>query len=115
WTVGADVDRQRERRQGFVNRGGAAGALRRNEIGEAGNSDVYGQLDWMLHPEWRVIAGLRASNVRLAVRDDHVVPGNGDDSGSARYRHVSPVLGAVWHATDRLNVYANVGEGFETP
>jgi iron complex outermembrane receptor protein len=31
------------------------------------------------------------------------------------YRNTSPVLGLVWFANDDLNIYGNIGRGFETP
>ncbi|WP_241672990.1 TonB-dependent receptor family protein [Lacisediminimonas profundi] len=115
WTAGIDADRQRERRKGFDNNSGTPGTLRRDENGEASNLDAYGQMDWAVHPQWRLIAGVRASRVRLAVDDYFIVGGNPNDSGSVQYRQTSPVLGTVWHASHDLNVYANLGQGFETP
>jgi iron complex outermembrane receptor protein len=62
-----------------------------------------------------VLAGIRYSSVRFRSEDHYIVPGNPDDSGSVSYQHTSPVVGAVWHVRDGLNLYANYGEGFETP
>ncbi|MCZ2497295.1 TonB-dependent receptor [Xylophilus sp. Kf1] len=115
WTAGFSADRQREQRQGLVNNNGVAGALRRDEIDRAGNNDVFAQVDWQATANWRFIAGMRNSRVRLAVDDRYVVPGNPDDSGAREYRQTSPVLGTVWSVADNLNLYANAGQGFETP
>ena len=118
WTLGMDIDRLREQRQGFVNNAGNndPGALRRNERDRAGNTDVFAQVDVLLSPTWRVVAGVRSSQVRLAVDDQFIaLPGNPDDSGQRTWRHTSPVLGVVWSAADSLNLYANLGRGFETP
>ena len=61
-------------------------------------------------------SGVRSSQVRLAVDDQFIaLPGNPDDSGQRTWRHTSPVLGVVWSAADSLNLYANLGRGFETP
>ncbi len=60
-------------------------------------------------------AGLRYSDVRFKSDDHYITAANPDDSGRVSYSHLSPVAGAVWHATDAINVYANAGEGFETP
>ena len=38
-------------------------------------------------------------------------PQNPDDSGARSFRDTSPVLGAVWHATDSVNVYAQLRRG----
>lgn len=121
WTLGMEADSLSERRQGFVNNGGTAGALRRDENDHARNTDVFAQVDWTFAPQWRATAGVRMSRVRLSVDDDYIVPdadptlNNPDDSGSVVYRETSPVAGLVWSASDNVNIYANVGQGFETP
>lgn len=116
WTLGAEANRLSEHRQGFVNQAGTAGALRRDEQDSAANADLYAQLDAWLSPRWRAMAGLRASRVRMQVNDHYpATPANPDDSGARSWRHTSPALGLVWSATDQLNLYANVGQGFETP
>uniref|UniRef100_UPI0030D7C3A3 TonB-dependent receptor family protein n=1 Tax=Acidovorax sp. sic0104 TaxID=2854784 RepID=UPI0030D7C3A3 len=115
WTAGVETHRMAEHRQGFVNDAGMRGDLRRNEQDRATNTDVYGQLDAWLSTRWRAIAGLRASQVRVQVDDRHITPANPDDSGTRSWRHTSPVLGMVWSATDTVNLYANMGRGFETP
>jgi iron complex outermembrane receptor protein len=115
WTVGFEADTQKEHRRGFVNNNGTPGALRRDENDRARNTDVFGQVDWTFDPQWRLIAGLRASRVRLSVDDNFITAVSPDDSGSVSFRNTSPVVGLVWHATDAVNVYANLGRGFETP
>jgi len=113
-TAGLEHERMAERRRGFINEGGRAGALRRDEDNSVSATDAYAQLAWST-AAWTLLAGLRTSEVRFAIDDDFVAPGNPDDSGRQRYRATNPVLGATWHATDALNVYANLGRGFETP
>lgn len=115
WTLGLDADRLSEQRQGFVNQNGKSGALRRNERDRAGNTDLFAQVDAWLAPTWRAVAGLRASRVDMRVSDHFITPANPDDSGARRWRQTSPVLGLVWSASDQLNLYANLGRGFETP
>ncbi|HEX7648159.1 MAG TPA: TonB-dependent receptor [Noviherbaspirillum sp.] len=115
WTVGIDGDALRQWRRGFVNNNGTAGAARRDEIDRASNVDLFGQIDWTLHPEWKASLGVRSSRVRLAVEDHYVNASSPDDSGSVEYTNTSPVVGLVWNARDDLNVYANLGRGFETP
>ncbi len=116
WTVGVEADSLSERRQGFVNDDGTPGALRRDENDHARNTDVFAQIDWTFAPQWRATAGVRTSRVKLSVDDDFIVPlNNPDDSGSVEYRQTSPVVGLAWRASDNVNLYANVGKGFETP
>ena len=115
WVLGVEADQLREVRKGFVNNAGVAGDLRRNENDRARNRDVFGQLDWTFAPDWRATAGLRMSTVRLSVEDRYITSASPDDSGSVDFRNTSPVAGLVWHAADDVNVYANLGRGFETP
>ncbi|MDQ7970795.1 MAG: TonB-dependent receptor [Oxalicibacterium faecigallinarum] len=121
WTLGMEVDALSERRRGFVNDNGVQGALRRDEKNKARSTDVFAQADWTFAPQWRAIAGVRLSRVRMVVDDDYVVRNpdpsldNPDDSGKVVYTQTSPVVGLVWHARDNINLYANLGQGFETP
>ncbi|RYF27969.1 MAG: TonB-dependent receptor [Comamonadaceae bacterium] len=115
WTLGVDADRLSELRRGLVNDNGTAGDLRRHERDQAGNTDLFAQVDAWIAPTLRAVAGLRASRVRTQVNDRYVTAINPDDSGTRTWRHTSPALGLVWAATDGLNLYANVGRGFETP
>ena len=116
WTVGVEADQLKETRKGFFNANGTPGALARNEDDTAKNLDYFAQVDWTFAPQWQALAGVRVSRVRFNV-DDHfiVLPGNPDDSGSVTYHNTSPVLGLSWHANDNINVYGNLGTGFETP
>ena len=114
WTVGIEADRLKETRRGFDNVMGESGALRRNEDDTATNTDLFGQLDWTFAPQWRALAGLRVSKVRFSV-DDRFNPPVASTSGSVEYNNTSPVAGLVWSVSDTVNVYANIGEGFETP
>ena len=115
-TAGLETHGLSEHRLGRVNEAGTSGALRRDEHTRVENTDAYAQVDTWLSPRWRVVAGLLTSTVRVSV-DDHYIapPSNPDDSGSRRWRHTSPALGLVWSATESLNLYANIGRGFETP
>jgi iron complex outermembrane receptor protein len=115
WTVGVEADQLSETRRGFVNNGGVSGALRRDEDDTAKNLDVFGQIDWTFAPQWQALAGVRVSRVRFAVDDHYITATSPDDSGSVEFRNTSPVVGVVWHATDNINLYGNLGRGFETP
>ena len=114
-SLGADHDRLEERRRGFVNDFGRQGAPRRDEDDEVSNGDLYLQAEWLVDRCWVVSAGARRSTVRFASRDHYVTGANPDDSGAARYSRTTPVAGVLFRATEDLNVYANAGEGFETP
>ena len=117
-TAGVYADDLKEHRQGFRNFQGSTlgviGVQRRNEDNRVRSSDQYAQGVWE-GGRFSLTAGLRHSIVKFSSQDRFIVAGNGDDSGSARYEATTPVLGAVWHAGDALNVYAATGKGFETP
>lgn len=114
-TAGIDLDQAVEDRRGFLNTGGVPGALRRDETDRVGNLDLYGQLRWVVDPRWSIVAGVRSSQVRFRIDDRYLSPGNADDSGSVAYRRTSPVAGVTWSPLETLNLYANLGQGFETP
>jgi len=114
-TVGADTDRQREHRRGYVNDNGKLGVLRRDEHDTVTSHDVYAQLEWVLSTAWTGTAGVRSSTVHYESADHYVTEGNPDDSGKREFSDTSPVLGVVFHVNDDLNLHASYGEGFETP
>lgn len=115
WVAGVDYDRSSERRQGGEAAIGEKTSTTRDEDNIASNQDVFVQGTAFLSERWSLTGGLRHSTVRLQSRDYVVGPGDPDGSGSVRYSATTPVLGITWHAHDTLNVYANIGKGFETP
>ena len=104
-----------ERRRGFINNLGIAGALKRDEDDTVLSTDGYVQAEWRVHERVLVMAGVRHSRVKFDSQDFFISAGNPDDSGSVRYVRTSPVAGAAFDISRRLKVYANIGKGFETP
>jgi iron complex outermembrane receptor protein len=113
--AGLDYDRMDEDRQGYLNVAGERGALKRDEDNRVDNTDALLQATIDFGERWSAIAGVRSSRVKFRTEDHFIVPGNPDDSGTLSYRATNPVAGVTWHADRDLNVYANVGRGFETP
>lgn len=113
--AGFDYERMAERRRGFINNFGTAGALKRDEDDTVQSNDLYAQLEWRVFDRMLVMAGVRHSRVRFKSEDFFIIAGNPDDSGSIRYQRTSPVAGATYDLTPALKVYANAGRGFETP
>jgi len=114
-TAGVDLDSMKERRRGFVNNFGTAGALRRDEDDKVTNTDFYAQGEWTFAPRWVLSGGARYSRVHFDSRDYYVVGPNPDDSGEITYSRTTPVAGLLFKATEDWHFYANAGEGFETP
>jgi iron complex outermembrane recepter protein len=118
-TFGAATDRLNEDRKGFQNFSGATlgvvGALRRDERNDVTSNAIYAQAQVALAERWSASAGLRSTRIKFESKDNYIVPGNGNDSGSTRFKSTTPALGLVFHASDTLNVYAAAGRGFESP
>ena len=124
FTAGLSREIQNELRRGYLNFLGTAaaptalgvlGALRRNEDNRVVNTSRFVQGEWQAWPSIKLSAGLRHSSVRFNSRDNYIVAGNGDDSGAIAYRATTPAAGVVWSVTERVNLYATAGRGFETP
>ena len=113
FTLGANYDRMTENRTGFVNNNGIAGVLKRDQDDTVFSFDQYVQAEWQFADQWSASAGLRHSSVKFKSEDAFL--SNGDDSGSADFSDTTPVVGLIYKVTPVLNVYANYGEGFETP
>ena len=116
WVAGYEFDRSSEYRQGGAAVvGQKSGPLTRSEDNMSESSDVFAQGSALLSARWTLAAGLRSSKVRFISDDYLITPTNPDGSGNVSYQASSPVLGATYHASERLNLYANYGKGFETP
>ena len=114
-SAGVDYDRMAERRRGFLNNLGVAGALKRDEDDTVTNTDLYAQAEWQIAPRWNLLAGVRHSRVSFESRDYFVSAANPDDSGTVDFVRTTPVAGATFRLTPEMNLYANAGKGFETP
>ena len=119
-TLGVDIERLNEDRRGFENFTlqptpvlGTQGRLRRDERNVVESRDVYAQAESDIARGWRLLGGVRASQVEF--RGDDRFLANGDDSGSARYNAINPTAGVVFRPSSSSSVYASYGRGFETP
>ena len=115
FSLGIDTDKLDEHRRGFVNNAGVQGVVKRDEDDRVGNTDFYAQAEWPLSEWVSISGGARASRVKFDSRDHYVVGVNPDDSGRVDFSRTTPALGAIFKLGSGWNIYANVGEGFETP
>lgn len=117
--AGVAWDTMREARKGYENfigdQLGVQGKLRRNEINTVWNLDPYVQASWQFADRWTLDAGLRYSNVHFKSSDRYITNGNADDSGTANYSKLLPVIALNYQATPDLSFYVTAGRGFETP
>jgi iron complex outermembrane receptor protein len=112
---GFEYERMDERRRGFENLNGIAGALKRDEDDLVSSTDAFAQLEWRFAVHWGAHAGVRTGTTRFRSRDHFIVPGNPDDSGTREYSATTPVAGLIFMPSPPLSLYANYGRGFETP
>ena len=116
-TVGLNYDDLREARHGYLNFIGAElgvmGDLRRYESNHVYDFDQYLQLQWDPGKRWRLMAGVRNSEVR--VRSTNRLAVSGTPPSGVDFSAVNPVAGITYHITPQLNAYAAYGRGFETP
>ncbi len=115
WAAGYEFDNSSERRQGGDSAAGqkTVGSLTRNEDNNAQNNDFFIQATAHVSEQISLVGGLRQSNVTFNSTDYYITDGIG--SGTANFSSTSPVFGLTWHANDALNIYANYGQGFESP
>lgn len=128
-TAGLSYDLMKDNRKGYENFVGGTGTvcgvagrvcgvkgqLRRNETNDATSFDQYAQASWDIHPRWSMSGGIRHSRVSFKTKDSYITENNSDDSGSVNFSETTPVLGTVFKLTDRINLFANAGDSFETP
>ncbi|MCA8902784.1 MAG: TonB-dependent receptor [Hyphomonas sp.] len=80
---------------------------------------LWGELEWSLTPDFRILAGLRGENhdydyttsAPSGINGRFNVPANRSDS----YDFVTPKLGAVWSVSDDVDLYANYARGARAP
>ncbi|HEX7055493.1 MAG TPA: TonB-dependent receptor, partial [Burkholderiales bacterium] len=111
-TAGAEYEAMSQRRKGFDNDSGVAGALRRDEDDDVRSTGLFLQGEWQLAERLAAHAGVRSTRVEFEVDDFF---GGGAGSGSVTYRGTTPVLGLLYRLSPTSSLYGNVGRGFETP
>jgi iron complex outermembrane receptor protein len=118
WVLGMDYDSSKELRRGGSTLNGlqtAASNDDRNELNKAVNRDFFAQLNWHFDEKWTFTTGVRNSKIILSSKDNMFTSALTDGSGEVTYKATSPVFGLTFHANDALNLYVNMGNGFETP
>jgi iron complex outermembrane receptor protein len=112
FTVGGEWSAMGDTRKGFVNNGGVAGDLRRDEF----DRDAYALLQWQATDHWQWLLGARQSHVKLSVADYFIIPGkNADDSGEKKFNRTSESIVTRYKIDENFSVHAALGNGFETP
>jgi len=120
WITGFDFDKSSEINQAgtaTTNNADKTGTLTRNEDRLAQNTDFYAQANMLLNEKWSILGGARSTNVKLASTNLGGITGTTPvgSLGEVKFNAINPVVGVTYHATDRMNIYANYGRGLETP
>ncbi len=111
-SAGAEYEAMWQRRKGFNNLSGVAGALSRDEDDDVSSMGLFAQGEWQLGERWIAHAGVRTTRVRFTVDDFFGAQLN---SGSVTYTGTTPVAGLVYRLAQSTSLYGNLGRGFETP
>lgn len=82
----------------------------RNETQTAANFDQYAQAIWSMDEKWDLHGGLRHTRLELDLKNKLTSVSN-----SVPFDKTIPVVGMTYKATPTFNLYANAGQGFETP
>ena len=119
-TGGLDYDKSSEIRKAFNNNNNSSdvpmsSAVQRSENDSVYNLDPYMQATLQLGSDWEATGGLRHNNVNFNIKDNLIPSGSTSNTGSVSYSKTTPSVGAIFHATPTINLYANAGKGFETP
>lgn len=115
-TLGADIERQKDDRLGFVNDFGYRGDLRRDETGRVENDDLWAISDLQFAERWSWVTGFRYSNINFSVDDRYIVPDVvPDDSGALSYSEQAWSTALNYQLTDGMSAFVGFGQGFETP
>ncbi|MDT8429168.1 MAG: TonB-dependent receptor [Pseudomonadales bacterium] len=113
FSIGVDVDVQRDDRQRFLNNAGVQGAKVFDQLEEADSLGVYFRNETNLTDRLILSFGGRYDNLDLSVNDRYIA--NGDQSGDLDFDEFSPSIGLMWNLSPALNLYTNFATSFETP
>jgi len=91
--------------------------MNRDETDTAYNLDQFIQGKLSLKDSIDIHAGARHTYVSMDFKSKIPVTTSPsvNMNGAKSFERTTPVLGAIWKVNPTLNVYANYGEGFETP
>ena len=113
FSLGVDVDVQRDDRQRFINNAGVQGARVFDQLEKAESLGVYFRNETELTEALTLSVGGRLDSLDLSIDDRYLV--NGDQSGGIDFDEFSPAVGLMWNLSAALNLYGNYATSFETP
>jgi iron complex outermembrane receptor protein len=116
YVTGVDLARQEDDRgRRSVNSQGQVTGITADEQQNATSAGVFLQTELGLTEKLELSAGIRHDQVRMKIDDDLIGPNNPDDSGERTFREWTGSLGLSYRYHPDHQVYATVGNAFETP
>jgi iron complex outermembrane recepter protein len=79
------------------------------------NVGVFVQADWAISSLWELHAGVRHERASASVDSFTTLAGNRATGGTIDYGDTHYNAGAVFHATDDVQLFANFAQGFSLP
>lgn len=79
------------------------------------NLGLFAQLEWPVGERWVLRGGLRHERIRMHVDDFTTLAGNAVTGGTLQFSDTLYNLGAVYYATNEINLYINASRGFSVP
>jgi iron complex outermembrane receptor protein len=98
----------------FVNQKGHAGKRTASFDQEVSTYVLYGENHFYIQPNLALVAGAQATHTSRN-QDDLLKAGGVDLTRDKNYQHVSPKLGVVYDANDKVQFFGNVSNSFEPP
>jgi iron complex outermembrane recepter protein len=112
-TVGVQPATLTMQNRQYVNAGGSHGALTRDEVDRVATNAIYAEEALALVPRLTITLGGRLDWTTRRVADRLLA--NGDQSDRERFAPFTPRAGALWSATDRVQLFANASRTVEPP
>ncbi len=116
WSVGFDIDRQRDDRVNFENFDGVRGPVLLDQAERVGGAAIFIQAMLPINPILDVLTGLRYDRIRFSARDR--IPGDTpveDVTGARTLDSASPSFGFHASFSRAFRGYVNLTTAFETP
>jgi len=115
FTVGVDVDSQRDDRQRYDNDLGVRGNLTFDQIERVTSRGVYAQNEFAITDTVELTASGRYDHIRYEVDDRFTSDVTGDDSDESTFTRANPSVGLAWNPVQAFTLYGNFSTSFETP
>ena len=115
WSIGTDLDYQRDSRKNFQNKSGAKGSLSLDQYETVSAIGFFAQGRTIVNEKISVMGGARYDYFQFGVTDHLTTNGNEDESGQRNMTSLSPTLGIHANLNNASSLYANLATSFATP